>query len=161
MTSIRDARPADGAPLLAILNAEIRDDVNVWHETERGAEIYADWLASPFPALVAERAGSVVGFSRYGPFRPHSGYAHTVEHSVFVAPEARGLGVGRALLAELIARAEAAGGIHAMIGGIESTNTASIRLHASLGFEEVGRLPEVGRKFDRWLTLVFMQRMIG
>lgn len=159
--SIRSATPNDTEAMRAILNAEIRDGVNVWHETERGAQEMQDWLAERhaggFAVLVAQRGAVVVGYAGYGPFRPHSGYRGTVEHSVYVAPEHRGGGAGRALLEALVAEAERAG-FRAMIGGVEAGNVPSLALHARLGFQETGRLPDVGQKFGRWLTLVFVQR---
>ncbi|MEM9726067.1 MAG: N-acetyltransferase family protein [Pseudomonadota bacterium] len=121
--------------------------------------------AAGFPVLVAENAAPApttsvaLGYASFGPFRPHAAYARTVEHSVYVSSSVRRRGVGQALLKALITRAKAAGA-HAMIGGLEAGNIASVALHESHGFEEVGRLPEVGRKFDRWLTLVLMQRRL-
>ncbi len=159
--AIRPAMPADTEAMRAILNEEIRTGVNVWHEIERTPDGMRDWLAERVEAgmavTVAERAGAVIGYAGYGPFRPHSGYALTVEHSLYVHPGHRGQGIGTALLGDLCERAAAAK-LHAMIGGIEAENAASIALHHRHGFAETGRLPEVGRKFDRWLTLIFMQR---
>jgi phosphinothricin acetyltransferase len=157
-TIIRPARAEDADAIRAILNAEIREGVNVWHETERSTAEMQDWLAQrPDAAIVAERGGAVVGYGGYGPFRPHSGYVLSAEHSLYVDPAHRGRGIGALLLADLCRRAEGAG-LHVLIGGVEAGNVASIALHRRFGFEETGRLPEVGRKFDRWLTLVFMQR---
>jgi len=163
-TVIRDAVAADCEAMRALLNVEIRTGVNVWHETERSPAGMRDWMqerqAAGMAVLVAERGGRVVGYGGYGPFRPHSGYALTVEHSLYVDPVVQGQGVGGALLAALLHRAVAQG-LHAMIGGIEADNAASMALHRRHGFVETGRLPEVGRKFDRWLTLVFMQHTLS
>ncbi|MEO6340051.1 MAG: N-acetyltransferase family protein, partial [Caulobacteraceae bacterium] len=112
-----------------------------------------------YPLLVAEWEGRVVGYASFGDFRPFQGYRHTVENSVYVAPDAHRRGVGRVLMEALIHRARAMGK-HVMVAGIEAENLASIRLHAAAGFVEVGRLPQVGRKFGRWLDLVFMQRAL-
>jgi len=104
----------------------------------------------------------VVGVATYGDFRDsvqREGYRFTVEHTVHVDERTRGLGVGRALMEALVARAQAAG-LHAMIGAVDGENHESIAFHERLGFAEVGRLPEVGRKFDRWLDLVLMQRTL-
>ncbi|MGO4956202.1 N-acetyltransferase family protein [Luteococcus sp. Sow4_B9] len=108
------------------------------------------------PVLVAEDDGTVLGYASYGTFRDKAGYAHTVEHSVYVARGARALGVGRMLMLALIDRARG-DGVHAMIGVLDADNEASVHFHEKLGFVEVGRLPQVGRKFDRWLDAVFMQ----
>ena len=160
---VREAREDDCEAMRALLNAEIRSGVNVWHETERTAGEMRDWLVQRREAgmavTVAEAEGWVIGYAGYGPFRPHSGYGLTVEHSLYVDPAHRGCGVGTTLLGDLVRRARMQN-LHAMIGGVEAGNAASLALHRRHGFEEAGRLPEVGRKFGRWLTLVFMQRIL-
>ena len=115
--------------------------------------------AAGFPILVAEEAGRVVGYAAYGPFRNKAGYAHTVEHSIYIDPGARQAGVGRALMAHLIAHATARG-VHVMVGVLDADNAASIAFHRSLGFVEVGRMPHLGRKFGRWLDVVMVQLML-
>jgi phosphinothricin acetyltransferase len=118
-------------------------------------------LADGFPWIVAENAGEVVGYAYAGPYRPRRAYRYTVEDSVYLKPGAQRRGIGRALLAELIG-ACAARGHRQMIAVIgDSANTASIVLHARAGFVEAGRLACVGRKFDRWLDIVIMQRSLG
>lgn len=163
MPSIRDALPADAPAITALYNAAIAQSAAVWRDAPVTVEDRRAWMAQRaaggFPALVAETEAGVVGFAAYGPFHPFEGYRHTVENSVFVAPGLHRRGVGRALMTPLIARAQAAGK-HAMVAGIEGANTASIRLHAALGFVEVARLPQVGAKFGRWLDLVYMLRML-
>ena len=160
---IVDAQPADVSGIAAILNDAIRHTTSVWYDEPKTVPELQDWFAAKqrdgLPVLVARAGDAVAGYATYGPFRPWPGYRATVEHSVYVAAGHRRAGLGRRLLQSLIERAGAAG-LHAMIGGIEAGNDASLRLHATLGFFEVGRLPEVGRKFDRWLTLVFMQRLL-
>jgi len=161
---IRDARREDLPFMTGILNQLIAATTVVWSLSPTTLEARTTWLeerrARGFPVLVAEEAGgSLLGFASFGDFRPWEGYAGTVEHSVYVDAPARRRGVGRALLASLIDRAETRG-LHAMVGGIEASNGASLALHAALGFREVGRLPEVGRKFDRWLDLVFVERLL-
>ena len=150
--------------MTGILNELIAATTAIWTLSPTTLEARAAWLeerrARGFPVLVAEEAdGRLLGFASFGDFRPWEGYARTVEHSVYVDTPVRRRGVGRALLASLIERAEARG-LHAMVGGIEAGNGASLALHAALGFREVGRLPEVGRKFDRWLDLVFVERLL-
>lgn len=110
--------------------------------------------------LVAMKGSHVVGFASFDDFRPFPGYRHTVENSVYVDERHHRLGIGRSLVAALIERATAMNK-HAMIAGIDAVNAASIALHASLGFAEVARMPEVGCKFGRWLDLVFMQKQLA
>jgi len=161
--TIRDATAADAGAICDIYNHAVRETTAIWNDAEVDAANRAAWLAerqgAGFPVLVAERGGAVIGYATFGPFRPHDGYRFTVENSVYVAASARGAGVGRALMAPLVARAKQAG-LHAMIAGIEAENHVSIRLHASLGFVDSGRLTQVGTKFGRWLDLVFMNLLL-
>jgi phosphinothricin acetyltransferase len=160
---IRDATEADLPRILAITNDAILHSTAVWHLVPETLETRHAWFAARrargFPVLVAEQDGAVAGFASYGDFRPFAGYAATVENSLYVDPAAQRRGVGLALLQGLVAHATAAG-LHTMVAAIEAGNAASIALHARLGFTQVGRMPEVGRKFDRWLDLVLMQRML-
>lgn len=160
---IRDATEADLPAILAITNDAIRTTTANWNIRPTTLEARAAWFAerraAGFPVLVAEDAGGVRGFASYGPFRAFDGYALTVEHGLYVARDAQRRGHGAGLLGGLIARAEAAG-LHVMVAGIEAGNTASLTLHARFGFVRVGLMPEVGRKFDRWLDLVLMQRIL-
>jgi phosphinothricin acetyltransferase len=112
------------------------------------------------PVLVAEIDRTVVGFASYGDFRDSRrwpGYRFTVEHTIHVAGERQGAGIGRALLDALMSRA-ISNGKHVMIGAIDAENTGSITFHQKMGFVEVARMPELGFKFDRWLDLVLMER---
>lgn len=113
------------------------------------------------PFLVLEDAGTVVGFAYCNWFKPRPAYRFSAEDSIYLAPEAAGRGWGRLLLHELMARAERAGvrSLIAVIG--DSKNTASIALHRSCGFIDVGVLAACGWKFDRWLDVVLMQRAVG
>ena len=114
------------------------------------------------PYLVARTSGqSVCGFAYAAPFRPRSAYRFTIEDSVYVDPQATGCGVGRLLLLELIERCTALGyqQMVAVIG--DAGNQGSIALHRSAGFSDAGRLTAVGRKFDRWVDVVFMQRALA
>jgi L-amino acid N-acyltransferase YncA len=114
-----------------------------------------------YPFLVAERGRRVVGYAYASVYRPRIGYRHSVEDSLYIAPEARGQGIGRALLDRLVTDCEQAG-FRQMIAVIgDSGNLASIRVHAAAGFEPAGNLKNVGYKFGRWLDTVFMQRPLG
>ncbi|WP_240794443.1 GNAT family N-acetyltransferase [Azoarcus sp. DD4] len=118
-------------------------------------------LDQGLPWLVAERGGRVVGYSYAAPYRARPAYRHTLEDSIYVAHDALGGGVGRALLAALIERCGRGPWrqLVAVIG--DSANAGSIALHASLGFRHAGTLTAVGYKFGRWVDTVQMQRALG
>lgn len=114
-----------------------------------------------YPYLVAEFDGSVAGYAYVGPYRPRPAYCGTVESSIYVHANYRGAGLGRALLAALIARTTEAG-FHQIIAVIgDSGNIASIEVHRREGFETVGTLRSVGWKHGLWLDTVLMQRPVG
>jgi L-amino acid N-acyltransferase YncA len=114
-----------------------------------------------FPYLVAEEAGRLLGYCYAGPYRPRQAYRFAVEDSIYIAPEAQGRGVGRALLSALVTQCEAMGfrQIVAVIG--DSASAGSIGLHRSCGFVDGGRMRSVGFKHGRWLDQVLMQRPLG
>jgi phosphinothricin acetyltransferase len=118
-------------------------------------------LSRGLPYLVAEVGGEVTGYAYANYFRPRLAYRYCLEDSIYLAPGARGQGLGKLLLAELIARCEDAGGrqMLAVIGDAE--NKGSIGVHASMGFEHTGVLKSSGWKFGRWLDVVLMQRQLG
>lgn len=115
--------------------------------------------ADEYPVLVMEDSdGLIVGYASYSQFRPLDGYRHTVEHSVYIREGCRDAGAGRMLMTALIDYARGRG-VHVMVGVIDGANDASITFHERLGFEVVGRLPQVGRKFGRWLDVVFVTKI--
>ncbi|SDX12573.1 phosphinothricin acetyltransferase [Pseudomonas syringae] len=121
----------------------------------------AQVLAKGLPYLIAERAGEVVGYGYVTPYRPRPAYRFTVEDSVYVRDGMGGLGIGQALLGELVQRCEQ-GGWRQMIAVIgNSENIASLRLHERLGFRRVGVFESVGFKHGRWVDTVLMQRALG
>lgn len=160
---IRPAEPADLPALLEIYNEAVANTTASWDHEGWTPVQHADWYAHKaelgFPLLVATQGAEVLGYATYGEFHPKVGYAATREHSIYLRPSARGRGIGRGLMTALIDEARAAG-VHTLIGLLSADNEASVRLHTSLGFVEVGRLGEVGRKFDRWLDLVYVQLML-
>ena len=158
------AAMADLPEIRALYNSEIRDGVALWWARERTEAEMAAWMSgrleAGFPVLTARSDdGAFLGFGAFGPFRGNDGYAATIEHSLYVDPAMRGRGVGGQLL-DALEQSARAWGAHVMVGGIEAENAASIALHARRGFAETARMPEVGRKFDRWLTLVLMQKIL-
>lgn len=163
--TLREAQPADLAAVrriyahhvlngLASFELEPPDEAEMRRRREAVAE-------RGLPFLVAELRGEVRGFAYAGPYRARPAYRFTVEDSVYVAPDALGHGLGRALLGELIRRCGALGfrQMVAVIG--DSGNRASIRLHEALGFSHAGLLRSVGFKFGRWVDSVLMQRGLG
>lgn len=121
----------------------------------------ADVLAKNLPYLVAAEGDQVLGFAYCNWFKPRPAYRYSAEDSIYLAPEAAGRGLGRALLAELIAQAERAGvrKLIAVIG--DSNNLGSIGVHKSAGFSHVGTLKSCGWKFERWLDVVLMDKALG
>ena len=157
---LRAAKASDADAVAAIWNPVIAQTTVTFKQQEltpgRVAELIAE-RGDTF--LVAETDEAVAGFASYGPFRSGPGYRHSVEHTIHVAASARGQGVGRALLAALeeVARKHE---VHAMIGAVSGENAAALSFHESMGFREVGRMPEAGRKFGRWLDLVLVQKLL-
>lgn len=153
-----------GEAVRAILNHAILHTTSLYDYEPRSLAVVQDWFEQrtgvglPIVGAVSP-VGELLGFASYGPFRQQAAYQYTVEHSVYVRHDAQGRGLGRALLEALLARAGGAG-YKCMIGVIDEDNRASIALHQRLGFEQVGRLPAVGFKFERWLNVVLYQRLL-
>jgi L-amino acid N-acyltransferase YncA len=163
LVHVGDATPGDLPAIVELLNATLATTTYEYTESPHTLDGRAEWFERQrqrdFPVLVADIDGAVVGYAAYGDFRDslaRPGYRFTVEHSVHVAESHWGGGIGRQLMAHLIDRARAAG-VHVMVGAIDSSNVDSLAFHAKLGFVETARMPEVGRKFDRWLDLVMVQ----
>lgn len=160
---LRDATADDLPGILAIYNEVIAHStaVYVFEPTdlaERRAWFEARRRAG-YPVVVMAEDGEVLGFGSFGAWRDRPGYAWTVEHTVHVREDRRGQGIGRAIVADLIDRAQSMGK-HVMLGGIDADNAASLALHERLGFQRAALHRQVGRKFDRWLDLVFVERRL-
>jgi phosphinothricin acetyltransferase len=157
---IRPAVPQDLDVVHALHVESVLHSTAIWQSTPNTRASFDGWLAARdadgYPVLVGEVEGTVAGYVTYGPWRPHEGYRHTVEHSVYVDARHRGHGLATILMGALIEHARH-DDRHVMMAGIASENTGSIRLHERLGFETVAVVPEVGRKFDRWLDLTMMR----
>jgi phosphinothricin acetyltransferase len=157
---VRDCTPADLDVVHALHVDAVLHSTAIWQEVPHPRSYFDVWLAERqadgYPVIVADVDGQVAGYATYSQWRPHQGYRLTVEHSVYVVEAFRGRGIATTLMAELVARATAEGR-HVMMAGVCSTNTGSIALHERLGFTTVAVVPEVGRKFDRWLDLTMMR----
>lgn len=160
---IRPAIAADIPAILAIWNPLIRDTLVTFNATEKTAADLAAMLAEKAAAghavLVVEDAAGVAGFATYGQFRGGVGYATAMEHTIHLAPTARGRGLGRALLTAIEAHARAAGA-HSILAGVSGGNPDGRAFHAALGYDLVHVIPEVGHKFGRYWDLVLMQKFL-
>lgn len=160
---IRDLADADVPCVVEILNAEIVASPYLYMETAVTVDERRAWLerhrGGGLPVLAATLDAAVVGWASLSVYRPSSGYRYTAEASVYVDPRAQRRGVARRLVAALHERARAAD-LHAVVASIDSENLASIALFGRLGYREVARLPEVGRKFDRWRTQLLLMRRV-
>nr|BAI77990.1 phosphinothricin N-acetyltransferase [Pseudomonas cichorii] len=162
---LRDARDDDMPMVQAIYAEHVLEGISSFEleppSLEEMLRRRAEVLAKGLPYRVAERLGEVVGYGYVTPYRPRPGYRFTVEDSVYVRSGMGGLGIGQALLAELVEHC-VQGGWRQMIAVIgNSENTASIRLHERLGFHRVGVFESVGFKHGRWVDTVLMQRALG
>ena len=163
MITIRAAVADDAAGICAILNPIIADTTITFSPTNvteadviEGLSFHTD---RGDPYLVAEDDGILKGYAKYGPFRGGQGYARTAETTVHLALPARGQGLGYRMVAALEDHARAAQ-IHSLIAGISAENTQALSFHAKLGFERVGVVPQAGYKFDRFIDLVLMQKIL-
>jgi L-amino acid N-acyltransferase YncA len=160
---VRPAIFADIDTILEIVNHQILHSTSNYDYEPHDFETQKLWFeqkqAKNQPIIVAEFENAPIAYATYGTFREKIGYQYTVEHSVYVAQEFIGQGVGKLLLAELIRLAKEQG-YHVMIGAIDADNEGSVAFHEKFGFTVAGTIREVGYKFDHWLDLVFMQLIL-
>jgi phosphinothricin acetyltransferase len=160
--TLRDAVETDIAAIAALYGREVIGGTATFETTppspEEMSRRLADVRRHQLPWLVAEAEGQFSGYAYLSPFRPRPAYRYGVEGSIYVEANARGRGIGRALLAALVERARARGLRH-MIGAISQSDSsaASIALHRAQGFREAGVYRQVGWKFERWLDVTLMQ----
>jgi L-amino acid N-acyltransferase len=159
---IRKSTEADVPHIRAIRNDVIQKTTAIWQDNPFSeAETFKWWKdrGEEHPLYVVELDDTVVGYCGYHQFRAASGYKQTKEVMIHVAEHARGRGLGTMMLEYLVHEAKK-NGIHALLALIDATNKPSIHMHQKQGFEVVGTLPQTGRKFDRWLDLCIMQKLV-
>ncbi len=160
---IRPAEAADLAAIAEIYNDAVLNSTATFDTEPATLEETEQWLrdhSHPYAVLVVVRGGEVVGWAALKAFATKPAYRFTAENTVYVRAGMRGKGVGRTLLARLLEVA-AENGFRTVIARIAAPNPASDRLHRSLGFRRVGVEREVGRKFERWLDVVVMQKVLA
>jgi phosphinothricin acetyltransferase len=162
---VRQAERSDASAIEAIYAHYVATSAATFDEEAPGVEAIADRIEqirdAGLPYLVAERDGEVVGYGYLAPYHGRAAYRHTAESSVYVAPGARGGGVGRALLERLLTDGRDAG-VRELIAVIAVTDDpASVELHRAFGFRDAGRLEGVGFKHGRWHDTLLMQRSLG
>jgi phosphinothricin acetyltransferase len=159
--AFRHAERRDAAAVAGLWNGMIRDSLSTFTTDEKTPEDITALIATRADAFwVAEDSGQVMGFVTYGSFRGGPGYGATVEHSIVLADAAQGQGLGRGLMTRAV-EAAAAQGHHVMVAAISSANPGAVTFHKKLGFAQVGRMPEVGRKHGQWLDLILMQKTLS
>ena len=165
MTLIRPSLDSDLPAIASVYGHHVLNSTGTFETEPPSVQDMAtrrqDVLNRQLPWLVAESGGEVVGFAYGNWFKPRAAYRFSVEDSIYLAPGHQGRGVGRALLAELLAQLEARGvrKVMSVIG--DSANAGSVGLHTALGFERVGVIEACGWKFNRWLDIVLMQKNLG
>ncbi|MFD2172539.1 GNAT family N-acetyltransferase [Rhodobacter lacus] len=160
---IRSATLADVPAILAFWNPVIAETTITFsptlHSTESLGALITERQAAGRAFLVGEVAGTIAGFVSYDQFRKGLGYAAAMEHTIILAPAARGQGLGRALITAMEDHARGQGA-HLMVGGISGENAAGLAFHRAVGYAEAGRVAQAGRKFERFIDLVLMQKLL-
>ncbi len=157
---IRPALPADAAGIAAIWNAAIRETTVTFNPVEKTLDEIAGLTQGSHAFFVWESAGQILGFARYFQFRAGAGNVRSAEHTILLHPDGRGQGGGRALMMAITDHATAAG-MSCLIAGVSAENDAGLAFHAAMGFAKVGHVQSVGWKFERFIDLVLMQKMLS
>jgi L-amino acid N-acyltransferase YncA len=159
---LRAMAEADLAAVNAIYNHYVLHSTCTYQldpETDAGRAAWFREHGAAHPLLVAEEGDRIVGWASLSRYHSRCGYSSTVEDSIYVDHEFHRRGIGSKLLDTLVSRSRALGH-HVIVAGIDAAQPGSVALHARFGFVESGRLREVGRKFDRWLDVVYMQLLL-
>lgn len=165
VVTVRDGGEADLPAVAAIYTHYVLKTTMTFNTEVRSPRAWLDRYSAnvakgPYDLLVAEAAGQVVGYVETGRFRPKPAYDASVEISIYVAPDAQGLGVGGALFGTLFPRLESRAELHRAYSVIALPNDTSVRFHQRWGFVHRGTLTEAGRKFDRYLDVAFYERAL-
>jgi len=161
--ALRPAETADATALVGVYGHAVRAGVATFDLADPPADYWLAKITSVSPGdhvVVATEDRHVVGFAYSTAFRPRPAYAATRETSIYLAPGAVGRGIGRRVYSRLLELLRA-DGMHCAIAVVAQPNPASTAMHESLGFELVGTLREVGRKFDRWVDTRWYQLLLG
>lgn len=162
MPTLRLATKSDLPAINAIYNHYVLHSTCTYQtvpSTSEERETWFDQHGGKYPITVAEKDGGIIGWGSLSKFHPRQAYENSVEDSVYVHQDWHGRGIGSLLLADLIERARALGH-HTMLGGIDADQKGSMALHAKFGFVECAVFKQVGYKQDRWLDVIWMQKML-
>lgn len=155
---VSPATPADAEPILAFWNPLIENTLITFSTTLKTVSDVKSMIQNQV-FFVAKQNENVLGFATYSQFRGGDGYARTMEHTIILAPQAQGKGIGRVLLNSLENHARD-NGCHSLVAGISGQNPAGLAFHETMEYVEVARIPEAGHKFKQWLDLVLTQKLL-
>nr|WP_296748386.1 GNAT family N-acetyltransferase [Thioalkalivibrio sp.] len=163
MATIRYANGGDAAAIAAIWNPQIRDSAFTFdhrvYSVDDIAAMIVERQAAGHVWVVVEHERHISGFASFAPFRQGDGYGRTMEHTIFLDPEAGGDGLGE-LLMQAVEHEARARGVHSLIACVTGENSVALKFHRNLGFATVGTIPQAGWKFGRWIDLVILQKML-
>jgi phosphinothricin acetyltransferase len=155
---IRQAQPRDAEAIAGLWNPIIRATTITFNSIEKTPEGLREDIAARHAFLLAED-DAILGFATYGQFRGGAGYARTGEHTIVLAPDTRGRGIGRTLMGAVEEHAREAG-FHSMFAAVSGENPGGVAFHERMGYARVAVLPQVGRKFGRWMDLILLQKLL-
>ena len=161
--SYRSVERADAEAIMEIYNREVLGSRITLDLVPRSHSEQVAWIdehSGAYAAIVAVKEGVVIGFASISPYRIRPGYSTTVEDSIYIDPDHRGMGVGKALLSRIVDTA-AKHGFHACMARVAAGHEASLALHHSVGFFKVGVEQEVGRKYGQWIDMVLLERILN
>lgn len=161
---IRKAEIKDIEELLAIYNYEVVNGTATFDTRERTLDEWKEWFSlhnvGNHPLIVCEDNGKVLGYASLSRYREKDAYDATVELSVYVAPQSRGMGIGTRLMNEILDMAKKDESIHCVVSVITGGNEKSVRLHEKLGFTYSGTIHECGVKFGEYVSIVNYEMLV-